>query len=546
MTQCADLASTITAISSATDSIGVELSGAVTAADLGKAATSNSIIGAIKNTTASKVGLVVPEGANIRLNADCEKMFYECTKLVSADLRGFNTGKVTNMKFMFGNCSALITLDVSSFNTEKVTTMKYLFHNCTSLTAIDVSSFNTGNVTDMGDLFQNCQSLTALDVSNFNTSNVTYMDGMFGNCRSLTTLDVSSLNTSNVTDRSGMFIGCKGLTTFDLSTFNTEKVTNIGNMFNYCDALVTVDLSSFNASSLTNTEYMFNGCTELTTIYTPADADWSGVGQSSNMFTGCSKLKGGNGTTFDSSYKDAARAKVDGGSGNPGYFTPNWMVNVDGHCYVDLGTGTMWATTNIGATQAAENGDYFAWGETESKEIYSWATYEYTSTPTKYNSTDNLSVLSNEDDAATEKWGNEWQMPTKEQFVMLLNNCFWVWTSNYNSTSKAGYIVYRALKDADKGVRLFLNETSPGYYTLTTPHIFLPAAGGYWAEDGATENNAANIGTACDYWTSTIFSSDKMSAYNLFINSISDDNALTEEDRTNNRICGKTIRPVRK
>lgn len=41
--------------------------------------------------------------------------------------------------------------------------------------------------------------------------------------------------------------------------------------------------------------------------------------------------------------------------------------------WVDLGlpSGTLWATFNVGAFSPEEFGDYFAWGETETKDDYS-------------------------------------------------------------------------------------------------------------------------------------------------------------------------------
>ena len=47
----------------------------------------------------------------------------------------------------------------------------------------------------------------------------------------------------------------------------------------------------------------------------------------------------------------------------------------NGYGYVDLGlpSGIKWATYNVGATTPEEYGDYFAWGETEPKEIYEWS-----------------------------------------------------------------------------------------------------------------------------------------------------------------------------
>ena len=42
----------------------------------------------------------------------------------------------------------------------------------------------------------------------------------------------------------------------------------------------------------------------------------------------------------------------------------------NGHEWVDLGLSVKWATCNVGAIQPEEFGDYFAWGEVETKEIY--------------------------------------------------------------------------------------------------------------------------------------------------------------------------------
>ena len=43
---------------------------------------------------------------------------------------------------------------------------------------------------------------------------------------------------------------------------------------------------------------------------------------------------------------------------------------INGHDYVDLGLSVMWATCNIGANSPEEYGDYFAWGEAETKARY--------------------------------------------------------------------------------------------------------------------------------------------------------------------------------
>ena len=55
------------------------------------------------------------------------------------------------------------------------------------------------------------------------------------------------------------------------------------------------------------------------------------------------------------------------------------LICEEEHEYVDLGlpSGTLWATCNVGANSPEEFGYFFAWGETQPKEDYSWDTYIY-------------------------------------------------------------------------------------------------------------------------------------------------------------------------
>ena len=67
------------------------------------------------------------------------------------------------------------------------------------------------------------------------------------------------------------------------------------------------------------------------------------------------------------------------------------VIETNGHECVDLGlpSGTLWATCNVGATTPEDYGNYYAWGETATKETYYWSTYFDTNddgnTFTKYN-----------------------------------------------------------------------------------------------------------------------------------------------------------------
>ena len=44
---------------------------------------------------------------------------------------------------------------------------------------------------------------------------------------------------------------------------------------------------------------------------------------------------------------------------------------------VDLGLSVRWADCNLGANSPEASGDYFAWGETETKAKYAWDNYKW-------------------------------------------------------------------------------------------------------------------------------------------------------------------------
>lgn len=124
------------------------------------------------------------------------------------------------------------------------------------------------------------------------------------------------------------------------------------------------------------------------------------------------------------------------GGGNGGVSSSEW---------VDLGlpSGLKWASCNVGANKPEGFGNYYAWGETQTKNTYDWDTYiyavselntelkKYCNDPEKgYNGyTDDLTVLLAEDDAASANIGNGARTPTKEEWDELLGNCTHTWTS---------------------------------------------------------------------------------------------------------------------
>ena len=189
---------------------------------------------------------------------------------------------------------------------------------------------------------------------------------------------------------------------------------------------------------------------------------------------------------------------------------------INGHKFVDLGlpSGLLWATCNIGDKAATDDGNYYAWGETATKDTYyNWSTYKYGSlyvNMTKYTSTDSKTVLENSDDAAYVNWGSSCRMPTRTEFDELCNkeNCTWIWTSKTTSS----------------------NETINGYEVTSKKNgnsIFLPASGCRF------ESNLDYHGSSGYYWSSTLNSSLTSYAYTLGFSSY-----------YYFRYDGRTVRPV--
>ena len=286
---------------------------------------------------------------------------FKGNKSTTVDVSKFDTSNVTNMSNMFSNSQAT-TLDVSNFNTSNVTNMSDMFSN-SQATTLDVSNFNTSKVTNMSYMFWNSKS-TMLDVSNFNTSNVTNMSYMFYNSQA-TTLDVSNFNTSKVTNMSYMFWNSKS-TMLDVSNFNTSNVTNMSYMFSGSKA-TTLDLNNFDTSKVTNMSYMFSSSTNLKTIYVSNKFNTDKVTSSTYMFYGCTKLIGGAGTKYNSSYVDKTYAHIDGGTSSPGYFTdiadkdipvPNSFATDSWKTIIKAVRNNNISKYNVGDTRTIDMGTY--------------------------------------------------------------------------------------------------------------------------------------------------------------------------------------------
>ena len=164
---------------------------------------------------------------------------------------------------------------------------------------------------------------------------------------------------------------------------------------------------------------------------------------------------------------------------------------------VDLGlpSGLKWASCNIGANAPEDYGNYYAWGETETKADYSWATYKHANgdynklTKYCYNASygnngfiDNKTTLEPEDDAANVNWGGSWRMPTDAEWTELRTQCTWTWTTTQNGVN--GYQV--ASKTNSNSIFL----PAAGYRSDTD--IFNAGSDGYYWSSSLNENSPDN------------------------------------------------------
>ena len=173
---------------------------------------------------------------------------------------------------------------------------------------------------------------------------------------------------------------------------------------------------------------------------------------------------------------------------------------------VDLGLSVNWAPFNVGAKRPEEYGEYFAWGETEQKDLYEWDTYKWSngsfSRLTKYctessfwDSTepmDNKTILDIEDDAARVIWGGKWRMPTQTEWTELINNCTLTWTTQNGVNGR--------MVTGSNGNSFFLPAAGNWY---STTHANADADGYYWATSCAT-------GVSCSRAWSFNFTSDSV------------------------------------
>ena len=203
--------------------------------------------------------------------------------------------------------------------------------------------------------------------------------------------------------------------------------------------------------------------------------------------------------------------------------------------FIDLGISVNWAQYNAGvdpkdlSTAESWYGGFYAWGETETKEDYNWATYKYANgdpnkltkycpidKPEYWNSEgdpDNKTVLDDVDDlyknTLYKYFRNQYRMPTKaecEELIALPNK----WVTDFKEISGLNGRIFAKTQVELDGI--FNDDTM----------LFIPAAGSF---DGSAHDVSGSYG---GLWSSSVGSDDPTGAWSLHFdpgyNNIGNDN----------------------
>ena len=262
--------------------------------------------------------------------SDMSNIFSGCSNVTSLLISNWNVSNVQLFTNAFLNCSKMITLDVSRWNMNAATDLSSMFNGCKEYANPQVEDWDLICVKGFSSMFRDCYAITELDLSRWNTSSATKFSNMFDGCQNLRTLNVGNWDTGNATRIEFMFRSCYSLTSLDVKDWDVSNVTHMSGVFSSTRQLRTIDISGWYLPLVTSSGSLFAYCDKLKTIYATNLFNSFGV-VSTNMFTNCIALTGGNGTAFSSDQVTAEYARIDTNE-TPGYFTaPVVTPNTDAY-----------------------------------------------------------------------------------------------------------------------------------------------------------------------------------------------------------------------
>ncbi len=154
---------------------------------------------------------------------------------------------------------------------------------------------------------------------------------------------------------------------------------------------------------------------------------------------------------------------------------------------IDLGlpSGTKWAPCNVGAISIEDDGDFYAFGETKTKEVFSLQNHSFYKDEFLLRLRDNkqsqkgvIHIGFTPYDAATMSIGL-WKIPSRDQFIELIENCRFEYFINgawCTSLKNGEKIFFPAC-----GYKSHHNEEIFHYDYISDCDVFLPH-GYYWTD----------------------------------------------------------------
>ncbi|MBP0971029.1 MAG: BspA family leucine-rich repeat surface protein [Oscillospiraceae bacterium] len=270
---------------------------------------------------------------------NAKNMFRGCVSLTAVTLP--ERANLNNMAGMFSGCVKLTKLDFTGVNTVPVTDFSEMFLNCSALTEILVSSkWGTQNASASADMFKGCTALkggcgTVYDAKHTDAEyarvDSEYAPGYLTNDGSVVVTPPAG-STAVLDETTGILTLSGRLSAADVKAYagvggvkriaaaaGTVLPADCTGLFADSKAEV-IDLSKADCSAVTDMTGMFAQCTDLTTVIVSGSWSTDAVTASEGMFTGDTKLTGGNGTKYADDRTDAEYARIDTPDA-PGYFT---------------------------------------------------------------------------------------------------------------------------------------------------------------------------------------------------------------------------------
>lgn len=348
-----------------------------------------------------------------------ESAFEDCENLVSINIP---SGIKRIERKTFAACHALPSINFPDG-------VEYIgpsaFDCCWVLGNVSLPS----SVTDICNAaFASCHAFTSFTIP----PQVTYVsDDLLSNCDHLSSVDIHE---GVEIIEYGAFYHCSSLTEISIP----ESVTSIGENAFSGSGLTSITIPE-NVESIGN--WAFSECSDLTSFtilaVTPPVINYAPATE--GLFLNTDNCPIYVPTESFTAYKEA---EVWSNYASRIHTIAPASGEINGHAFVDMGTGLKWATMNVGATAIYEPGVLLAWSDGK---------------------------------AAAENWGESWRLPTKDELETLTDESkfTWTWNSANNgfliSSNIAGFV----------GNSIFL--PAAGAYDPYDPDWGIPRTGWFWS-----------------------------------------------------------------